>query len=108
ALLGALAKRFELYLYTNNNRTLTERILYQIGLAGLFSGAFTIEDFWRPKPDREVLQHIFSTIRKNPEECLFVGDRYDVDLRLPLEMGCSAFLVADIQSLLELETFLSS
>ena len=55
ALLTALAKRFELYLYTNNNRTLTDRILQEIGLAGLFARIFTIEDFWRPKPDREVL-----------------------------------------------------
>jgi putative hydrolase of the HAD superfamily len=108
ALLTALAKRFELYIYTNNNRTLTERILQEIGLAGLFARIFTIEDFWRPKPDREVLNHIFATILKNPEECLFVGDRYDVDLKLPTEMGCSSFLVTNIQSLLELETFLSS
>jgi len=106
ALIKALAQRFELAVYTNNNRTLTDKVLRAIGLSGQFGTIFTIEDFWRPKPDREVLTHIFTTIHKTPEECLFVGDRYDVDLRLPAEMGCQTFLVANIQGLLELETVL--
>ena len=106
-LLTALAERFDLYLYTNNNRTLTDRILKTIELSDLFGRIFTIEDFWRPKPDQEVLHNIFSTIRRNPEECLFVGDRYDVDLKLPAEMGSSHFLVTNMQGLLELEKFLS-
>ncbi len=108
ALITALAERFELYLYTNNNRALTDRILQAIGVSGLFEGIFTIEEFWRPKPDRDVLNHIFSTIQKTPEQCLFVGDRYDVDLRLPAEMGCQTFFVANLQGLLKLETLLSA
>ena len=106
-LLTVLAERFDLYLYTNNNRSLTDRILRTIELSEMFEKIFTIEDFWRPKPDRKVLNNIFSTIRKNPEECLFVGDRYDVDLKLAVEMGCTPFLVTDIQDLMGLETFLS-
>jgi putative hydrolase of the HAD superfamily len=105
ALITRLSERYELYLYTNNNRTLTDRILKTIKLSGLFGRIFTIEDFWQPKPDREVLNKIFSTIRKNPAECLFVGDRHDVDLKLPAEMGCSTFLVTNIQGLLELANF---
>jgi len=105
-LLAALAGRYELYIYTNNNQTLTDRVLIALGLSGLFDGIFTIEDSWRPKPDRKVLSYIFATIRKDPRQCLFVGDRYDVDLRLPVEMGCASFLVTDIQGLLTLETVL--
>jgi len=106
-LLTSLAERFNLYLYTNNNRTLTDRILKTIELSSLFKEIFTIEDFWRPKPDQDVLKYIFSTIHRIPEECLFVGDRYDVDLKLPVKMGSTPFLVTDIQALLGLETFLS-
>lgn len=106
-LLTTLAERYNLYLYTNNNRTLTDRILRTIELSELFEDIFTIEDFWRPKPDRDVLKYIFSTIQRNPDECLFVGDRYDVDLKLAVEMGSTPFLVTDIQSLMGLGTFLS-
>ena len=107
SLVTRLAQRFDLYLYTNNNRPLTDRILDTIELSGLFDGIFTIEDFWRPKPDRDILNRIFSTILRKPEECLFVGDRYDVDLKLPAELGSSDFLVTNIQDLLGLERYLS-
>lgn len=107
-LLTELAGRFELYIYTNNNRTLTGKALDALGISGLFKRIFTIEDFWRPKPDRTVLTYIFTTIHKDPKQCLFVGDRYDVDLKLPEEMGCPSYLVADIPGLLKLETLFAS
>lgn len=101
-LLSSLASRFDLYVYTNNNRILTDRILGILGLSGLIRRAFTIEDFRRPKPDRNVLEKLFAAIGRTPEECLFVGDRYDVDLRLPADMGSAVFLVKDVQDLFTL------
>jgi len=101
-LVGSLAKRFDLYVYTNNNRGLTDRILGILGLSGRFRRVFTIEDFRRPKPDREVLEKLFAAIGRSPEECLFVGDRYDVDLRVPADMGAAVFLVKGVQELLTL------
>lgn len=101
-LLKALGTRFELYLYTNNNRALTAAIMSQLGIAALFRQVFTIEDYWRPKPNREALAGIFRRIGRKPEECLFVGDRYDVDLRYPAEMGCAVFLVSSTRELFPL------
>jgi putative hydrolase of the HAD superfamily len=106
-LLLALGTRFELYLYTNNNRPLAERIMSLLGIAGLFRQIFSIEDTWRPKPDRTGLEEIFRRIGKIPEECLFVGDRYDVDLRLPAEMGSAVYLVKATDDLLHLGTLLN-
>jgi putative hydrolase of the HAD superfamily len=37
-------------------------------------------------------------------ECLFVGDRYDVDLMLPREMGAQVVLSTTVDELLKLET----
>jgi len=106
-LLLALGARFELYLYTNNNRPLAERIMTLLGIAGLFRQIFSIEDTWRPKPDRTGLEEIFRRIGKIPEECLFVGDRYDVDLRLPAEMGSAVYLVKTTDDLMHLCTLLN-
>lgn len=97
-----LASRFELYVYTNNNRILTDRILDILGISRLFRRVFTIEDFLRPKPDRDVLEKLFAAIGRAPEECLFVGDRYDVDLRVPADMGSAVFLVKGVKELLAL------
>ena len=101
-LLEKLAKSFDLYIYTNNNHSLCDRIMKTLGISGSFRGAFTIEDYWRPKPDLTVLEKIFLRIGRKPAECLFVGDRYDVDLRLPASLGSEVFLVGNVQELLSL------
>lgn len=103
ALLKLLANDYGLYLYTNNNRSLTDRIMRTIGITGLFTEVFSVEDFWRAKPDRLALAKLFAAIGAEPVECLFVGDRYDVDLRLPEEHGSRVFLTMSIEQLLSLE-----
>lgn len=102
-LLKALGKDFGLYLYTNNNRSLTDRIMRAIGIEDCFSETFTIEDFWRAKPDRLALAKLLAAIGVEPVECLFVGDRYDVDLRLPEEHGSRVFLTKSVEQLLSLQ-----
>jgi putative hydrolase of the HAD superfamily len=106
-LLQKLGARFELYIYTNNNRYLAEKVLSLLGVAGLFRQIYSIEDTWRPKPDRSGLEEIFRRIGKRPEECLFIGDRYNVDLRLPAEIGCAVFLVKTSDDLQHLCTLLN-
>jgi len=105
AMLERLRRNYGLYLYTNNNRSLADRIMRAIGVAGLFSEIFSIEDFWRGKPDRLALAKLFAAIGAEPIECLFVGDRYDVDLRLPEEHGCKVWHATTIEELLALEEF---
>ncbi len=103
ALLSSLKKHYELFVYTNNNRTLSSRIISALGLSGLFNGVVTIEDSWRPKPDRSALRALLSAIGRLPEECLFVGDRFDIDLRLPAEMGSAVMLISSVDDLFRLE-----
>lgn len=101
-LLESLAQRCELHLYTNNNRSLSRRIMEQLGVAGCFRQVFTIEDYWRPKPDREVLLGILASIGREPAEALFVGDRYRVDLELPEALGCPVLETKTVEELLAL------
>jgi len=103
AMLQRLQAQYRLYLYTNNNRTLATRIMGAIGIAGLFAAVFTIEDFWRAKPDRLALAKLYAAIGAEAVECLFVGDRFDVDLRLPEEHGSPVFLTTTVTGLLTLE-----
>jgi putative hydrolase of the HAD superfamily len=103
ALLQKLAQRYSLYIYTNNNRLLTTRIIRQLGLDRMFSRLFTIDDSWRGKPDQQMLAGLLNQIALKPCEALFVGDRYDVDLRLPERFGCPVQLSQSIEQLLSLE-----
>jgi putative hydrolase of the HAD superfamily len=103
AMLRNLGTRYELYLYTNNNRELSARIMKEIGVTGLFRKIFTIQDQWLPKPDETVLRHILEDIGMQPEETLFVGDRYEVDLALPASLGCRIYEARTVVELLGLE-----
>jgi len=106
ALLENLSKSRPLYLFTNNNRALTTRILELIGLTTLFRHTYTIDDTWKGKPDDGLLDRILAENGLMPSQALFVGDRYDVDLRLPEQRGCPVYLSQSIEQLLRLETLL--
>ena len=107
-LLRRLALRYELHLYTNNNRHLSGRIMEEIGVSGCFEKIFTVEDYWIPKPDEGVLQKILDAIGRAPGQTLFVGDRYAVDLALPEELGCQVYEARTVNQLLELEELVSN
>jgi putative hydrolase of the HAD superfamily len=101
-LLEGLAERFSLYIYTNNNRALTNRITNYLGLNHALRGIFTIEDTWRGKPDEGMVSRVLKEIGLAPNETLFVGDRYDVDLRIPERLGCPVYLSQNLEQLLRL------
>jgi putative hydrolase of the HAD superfamily len=105
-LLEGLAEKFSLYIYTNNNRVLTARIINYLGLEGLFGNIFTIDDTWRGKPDEELVNKVLRDVGLSPAEALFVGDRYDVDLRIPEQLGCPVYLSQCLEQLLRLEELL--
>jgi putative hydrolase of the HAD superfamily len=108
ALLERLEQSIPLYLFTNNNRELTTRIISILGLNGLFRRIYTIDDTWHGKPDEGLLNRILAEGGLMPSEALFVGDRYDVDLRLPEQRGCPVYLSQSVEQLLRLEEILGT
>lgn len=106
-LLEALAGRFSLYIYTNNNRLLASRIIDYLGLGHVIQDIFTIDDTWRGKPDEEMVKMVLEKIGLSPGETLFVGDRYDVDLRVPEQLGCPVYLSRNMEQLQRLEELLT-
>ncbi len=107
AMLSRLASGRALHVYTNNNRPLARRIMAAIGVDVHMRRLFTIEDLWRSKPDRVALEGVYAAIDAAPPECLFAGDRYDVDLRLPEELGSAVYLTKTVEELLQLERFIA-
>jgi putative hydrolase of the HAD superfamily len=107
-LLERLAGRIPLYLFTNNNRTLTTRIIDHLGMNGLFRRIYAIDDTWNAKPDDGMLDRILADAGLKPAQALFVGDRYDVDLRLPEQRGCPVYLSQSVEQLLRLEDILGA
>ncbi|OHB32912.1 MAG: hypothetical protein A2X84_04820 [Desulfuromonadaceae bacterium GWC2_58_13] len=106
ALLDSLAGEWDLYLYTNNSLPLTEKILALLGVETLFRRIYTIEFNWTPKPDPETLQRILEDIGGPPHSFLFVGDREQVDLKVPQALGIPTLLVSETADLLQIHKIL--
>lgn len=107
ALLDSLADLYDLYLYTNNSLPLTEKILSLLGVEDLFRHLYTIEFTWQPKPDPESLRQVLEDIGGPPESFLFVGDRQQVDLKVPETLGIPTLLVKETADLLQVHKLLS-
>ena len=105
-LLGSLAERYRLFIYTNNNYPLVQKILSLLGVEHLFSHLYTIEFCWQPKPDSEALDRVLNDIGGPPESFLFVGDRQHIDLLPPAERGIATLLVKQTADLLQIHKLL--
>jgi putative hydrolase of the HAD superfamily len=106
ALLDSLRSHCDLFIYTNNNLSLTRKILALLGVEDLFERLFTIEYSGVPKPDGETLQRLMADIGGPPETLLFIGDRHQVDLKLPAALGVPTLLVNETADLLQIHKLL--
>lgn len=102
-LLERLSQQYQLYIYTNNNRLLADRIIDHLGLEEIFRYVFTIDETWVGKPEETALDRVLTHIGFSPPEVMFIGDRYEVDLATPEQRGCPVYLSKDITQLLRLE-----
>lgn len=106
ALLDSLRTNWSLYIYTNNNLPLTQKILSLLGVENFFDRLYTIEFRWVPKPDPETLQLLLEDIGGPPESFLFIGDRHQVDLQLAADLGIPTLLVSETADLLQIHKLL--
>jgi putative hydrolase of the HAD superfamily len=106
ALLDSLRDHCDLFLYTNNNLPLAQKILALLGVGDLFQRLYTIEFTWMPKPDPESLRRVLEDIGGPPESFLFVGDRRQVDLGEAEALGIQTLLVRETADLLQIHKLL--
>lgn len=106
ALLDSLRDDYDLFLYTNNSLPLARKILALLGVEDLFKRLYTIEFAWSPKPDPEALQRVLEDIGGLPESFLFVGDRPQVDLKVPAALGIPTMRVQEAEDLLQIHKLL--
>ncbi|HEC78549.1 MAG TPA: HAD family hydrolase [candidate division WOR-3 bacterium] len=82
-----LKEQYKLAVLTNNNLVQSERTLEALGITNLFCRIFTYNTYKLLKPDITFFKKAAEDLQVIPGECLFVGDRYDVDLEPALSLG---------------------
>lgn len=108
SLLKRLRKHFKLLVVTNNNRSQTDLILKKLGVTDLFHHIYSLYETRIMKPDPKLYEGIADECGLVHEECLVVGDRYEIDLEPAEQLGMHSLLVKSIGDLYTIEDYISS
>lgn len=103
AALAELKKRFRLVCVTNNPVLPAQKTLRALGVESLIEQTVGLDTCMKSKPAREMLER---AALAPFNECVSIGDRYDIDLALPLELGMGAILVSGAEDVYELPDIL--
>jgi phosphoglycolate phosphatase/putative hydrolase of the HAD superfamily len=92
---------------TNNPRAVGQATLEALGVADLFIRAVGLDDTMKSKPAPEPYLLAAQAAGTAPAACVSIGDRYDVDLAVPLGLGMGAILVSGVEDVYNLPDIFS-
>ncbi|MBD5434949.1 MAG: HAD family hydrolase [Treponema sp.] len=104
--LSALSKKFNLICVTNNPVTPAKKTLVVLGVENLISDIIGLDTCNVSKPAHEPFLLAAEKCKSHAQECLSVGDRYDLDIVVPLELGMGGVLVEGVADVYRLPDFL--
>jgi phosphoglycolate phosphatase/putative hydrolase of the HAD superfamily len=102
---GALP-RFLLAVLTNNPVSVARRTLRCLGVEDCFSVVIGLDTCMVSKPHRVPFQRAAESLGLPLERCVSIGDRYEIDIALPLEMGMGGVLVDGVEDVYTLPELL--
>ena len=92
-ILEKLAARYKIISVTNNPVEIGWRNLKAIGIDDLFLDIVGLDTCHKSKPAREPFLKALEILGEPAENCVSIGDRYDIDIATPLELGMHGVLV---------------
>jgi phosphoglycolate phosphatase/putative hydrolase of the HAD superfamily len=106
--LKRLAPRFILAVVTNNPVSVVKRTLSALGVNDFIQKIVGLDTCGVSKPNRIILEKAVEICGVQAAGCVSVGDRYDIDIALPLEMGMGGILVDGVEDVYKLPEILES
>ena len=101
AALEEAAKKYSLIAVTNNPVEAARKTLSVIGIDKTISNIIGLDTCKKSKPARQILDLALERTNSRAEECISIGDRYDIDLALPIQMGMGGVLVDGAEDIIE-------
>ena len=99
------SEKFTLIAVTNNPVEAARKTLAVLGLDKIIPEIIGLDTCRKSKPAKEILDITLERTGAKAEECISIGDRYDIDLSLPVKMGMGGVLVNGADEVIEfLET----
>lgn len=104
--LNQLSKNCNLMCLTNNPVSVGRKTLVALGIDGFISEIVGLDTTHISKPARKPFELIVQRANCPIENCLSVGDRYTIDIELPLEMGMGGILVDSVEDVYTLKNII--
>lgn len=106
--LRELSARYALGVVTNNPVLTARKTLAVLGVGGCFAALVGLDTCMTAKPGRLPFARILELLGIGAETCVSIGDRYDIDLATPLEMGMGGVLVDGVEDVYRLPEVLET
>lgn len=106
--LARLSRNWTLVAVTNNPVLPAKKTLDALGVSVFFRSVIGLDTTGVSKPHTRPFLAAASDACCPKEECLSVGDRYDIDIALPLELGMGGILVDGVEDVYLLPETLES
>lgn len=104
--LKILQEKYKLICVTNNPVQPARRTLEVIGVSEFFPKIVGLDTCYKSKPAKEPFLEAVKITDSKIEECISIGDRYDLDVALPLELGMGGIVVTGVEEIYDLhQTF---
>ena len=106
-----LQSKYQLICVTNNPVLPARKTLEAIGISDFFPEIVGLDTCLQSKPAVEPFQTAVDWLSKSSdagvkaENCLAIGDRYDMDIKLPLEMGMGGILVSGVEEVYQISNY---
>lgn len=104
--LNQLQKKYKLICVTNNPVLPARKTLDAIGISQFFPEIVGLDTCLKSKPAVEPFMTAVERLGVKPEQCLSIGDRYDMDVALPLELGMGGIVVCGVAEVYDLPSVL--
>jgi len=100
--LERLASRYRLAVVTNSPVSVAIRTLSILGVNDIIKIIVGLDTCYLSKPDKEIFIKAAQLCDVSPWQCISVGDRYDMDIAIPLELGMGGVLVDGVEDVYSL------
>lgn len=95
--LANLCASYKLICVTNNPVSVGRKTLTVLGADPFFSGVLGLDTCGISKPDVKIFDLAAKQAGVSVDRCISIGDRYDIDIAVPLEMGMGGILVDGVR-----------
>lgn len=106
--LKILQKKYQLICVTNNPVLPARKTLDALGISEFFPEIVGLDTCFKSKPALEPFETAVERLSKSSESgikaenCIAIGDRYDMDIDLPLKMGMGGILVNGVEEVYQI------